>query len=468
MELEMPSSESNVIQKMLAKSVVRIKEESEKRKLKEVMDERLNKVKTPLSNRPVDVPKNGLEVALVYNHLKEVSPRLAGEFAASHFIHRTDIKLLEVVSISNRVCQALKEKPIEIKTLNEHVEQLGDGQILKDRLKSVKFQQDNLTLSLVYNHLKDVSPHLAEEFAASRSFHRTDLKLEEVVITYKQTSGSYKKDMSTAGNDNMKIEKLQSKDGEMKNRKRPAKCKLNMQKRSTYTFYTVQEDELIKAAMEEADEDIDYVALAKKMTRTQMSVRGRVQTLKRTGGIRKSKAYTLVEDQIIMENLIFPRLVNEKLSEIVLCKQQYLELTKQLGKSPQGVLQRWQNVLQPWLLQHFSGTLNLRIERMLANYLAETFSEISEINWTKVASRKEFAGHTEFSLNSVFSKLLFMYTRDGVVDRADVGLQGIAQLCEEVYGRGEVRMIKKKLDRQREVIAFFERKVAELGIKDFV
>ena len=329
----------------------------------------------------------------------------------------------------------------------------------------VKSSADNLVLSLIHNHLQDVTPHLAKEFASFHSFHRTELKLKEVVITYKQNIGSNRKEMSSKGKDNdMKMGKIESKDAEIKKRKR--ECKLNMQKR---TRFTVQEDELIRAAMEEVDEDIDYIALAKKMmTRTQRTVRARVQTLKRTGGRRKPKAFTLVEDKIVLEKLIFPRLAGEKLSEIVLHMPQYEELTQQFGISPHGVLQRWQNVLQPWLLQHYSGTLNLRIERMLSNHLADTCTDFSDINWPKVAEKKEFVGHTEASLKQMCSSMVVNAKRKLDLGVKTLSLNHLVDYAEQVYGEGAGTLGAKREDRQRDVIAFFEKNVRELGIKDFL
>ena len=380
---EMPSSESNVIQQMLAKSVVRIREESDKRKLKEVKYERLKKVKTPLSNkvlneegdRPVDVPTNGLEVSLVYNHLKEVSPQLAEEFAASHFFHRTEIKLLEVVSVSNQVCLALRK----------------DAQKLK--ITSMKSNYDEI------------------------------------------------------------------------NRK---KNRIGINHRA----YLPQDDDILRASMVEAgDDEIDCATLARILGRSQGSVRSRVNILKRNGGVSSKKAFTLVEDQIIMESLAIPRLKIEKLVDIVLLRHQCADIIKQLDKSEFVVQQRWQNILQPWLLQHYSGTLNLRVERMLSRFIMEHFTDISDIDWPMVASRSEFAGHTQRSLKMLFSRFRdhskYHRRKLGVLS-GEPSLADVATHCEQVYGQGGGKMGSTKLKRQMDVIDFFERKVAELDIKDFL
>ena len=108
--------------------------------------------------------------------------------------------------------------------------------------------------------------------------------------------------------------------------------------------------------------------------------------------------FTRVEDIMVLERLVIPRVGKEKLSEIVLHKHHYADLNKDLNKSRHGVFKRWANVLQPRLLQHYSGTLNLPVERMLANYISDTFTDFSTIDWPMVAARSEFAGHTKNSL----------------------------------------------------------------------
>ena len=40
--------------------------------------------------------------------------------------------------------------------------------------------------------------------------------------------------------------------------------------------------------------------------------------------------------------------------------------------------------LQPWLLQHYTGTTGLRVELMLANMVAEKYTNIYEVDWVEV------------------------------------------------------------------------------------
>ena len=63
--------------------------------------------------------------------------------------------------------------------------------------------------------------------------------------------------------------------------------------------------------------------------------------------------------------------------------------------------------LQPWLLQHYTGTTGLRVELMLANMVAEKYTNIYEVDWVEVTrSAKEFSGHTYASLRSIYMSRL--------------------------------------------------------------
>ena len=212
--------------------------------------------------------------------------------------------------------------------------------------------------TLVYHHLKKVSPKLAEELAALNIPNKT--------------SGKKKMANKRAG--------------------------------VTLKRFTPQEDDSIRIAIKDAGEgNIDNLNdLAKRLNRPVRSVTTRIDSLKRNGGLTKKMPFTLIEDSMILESLVIPRVGKEKLSEIVLHKHHYAELANHLNKSSHGVLRRWANVLQPWLLQHYSGTLNLRVERMLANYISDSFTNFSDIDWSKVAARSELVGHTENSLKQIY------------------------------------------------------------------
>ena len=239
--------------------------------------------------------------------------------------------------------------------------------------------------------------------------------------------------------------------------------------------FTPQEDRVINAAVEEAGGGpIDIVSIAKKLNRHRDSVNTRIKTLKRTGGIIKKTNFSLVEDIILLESLIIPRLATEKLSKIVLQKRHYADLSMQLGKSDLAVGQRWTTSLQPWLLQHYAGTLNLRVERMLANYILDNHSDFSSIDWLKIATKSEFAGHTEHSLRRVYLAKLCNNSKTKLgLQSKEMTPQHIAHYCDSVYGveaagLSKARASMKKTRRQSEIISFFEERVSELKLENSI
>ena len=109
---------------------------------------------------------------------------------------------------------------------------------------------------------------------------------------------------------------------------------------------------------------------------------------------------------------------------------------------------------------------------MLANYIRDTFTDFSGIDWPEVAARSEFVGHTVNSLKEKYfglssnTKKKFGLTSDEVLP------QHIAEYTELVYGKGAIGHAKggislNKMNRQTDVIAFFEKRVVELGLKNF-
>ena len=103
---------------------------------------------------------------------------------------------------------------------------------------------DSLLKSLVFNHLMEVSPNLAAEFAACHQFTRSSVKLQEVLDFYPQKC-SRKEGSNETGGKSVKLKKQQS------NRKVGWTCKR----------FTNKEDEVIRTAMSRADtngEKVDY------------------------------------------------------------------------------------------------------------------------------------------------------------------------------------------------------------------
>ena len=298
-----------------------------------------------------------------------------------------------------------------------------------------------------------VAPEIEKELLEKVEVTEVAATLEEVVKVYQPRKRSTVKQKKTP--------EKETEDKGVKNNKRGYKRK----------NFTPEMDSVIKAAM--ADGDINCCLVAKQLNRSQSSISNRVKLLKMTGGARREvRRFTLTEDIVILESLVLQRVNKEKLYNIVLHYQSIKEVAEELGRIPEDLTLRWSRFLQPTLLQHYTGTLNLRVEVMLANYLLEHFASLSDVNWSEVAARREFAGHTVNSLKNTLSKIVLNATKTLNIERADVTLRIIAEHSEQVYGEGGcagLRGVSKiNQQRQQEVISFFEGKVGELGLVDFL
>ena len=413
---------------------------------------------------------NNLAKALVYNHLQKVSPTLAAEFSINHKFQLSSVKLEKVIEVYSQSdvhdCDLGEQKVVieEGSVAERKVKEVETQRAVKNKMrisgaKGAKIEGNkcpdiraNLTLSLVYNHLKKVSPKSAAEFAAFNKFTPSPVKLQEVVKFYS-------------------LKKCIKRNTVLKESTAVGK-KVNVKVGGSRIEFTLKEDEIIRSAMNEAEasgKTVDKVALAKKLDRNSGSVYNRIVKLSRSWS-QKKKSFTLVEDLTMLETLIIPRL--GKLSEVFLRMgdPDVCDLSKQWNRGSTSLMNRWLNILQPMLLQHYSGTLNLRVERMLANHIAENCTDFAQIDWDGLAAKKEFAGHTERSLRNMY---FFMSKNTKIrlnVQKSEVNPQHIAQYSEEVYGDGGMKLTvsSSKMQRQREVIAFFMSQVGTEHVVDFL
>jgi len=314
---------------------------------------------------------------------------------------------------------------------------------------------DDLTAALVMKYMKKVAPELLKELQEKQEVPEVAATLEEVVKVYKPRKKR-----------TVKLKKLAEKE-------------VGVKSSGVRRNFTPEEDAVIKKAMDDGDINLAHgrgclVMVGRQLNRTTASLHNRVLWLKRTGGVKlENKRFTLTEDLIILEALVLPRMKKSKLSKIVLFNndQDIKDVTDQLDRGRADIIiERWRTVLQPILLQHYSGTLNLVVEVMLANYLLQNFASISDVNWPEVAARREFAGHTVTSLKTILKNILSNASKKYSMDRADVTIKIVADFSEQVYGEGGSNrgVFKSKRQRQQEVISFFEGKVEELGLEDFL
>ena len=174
-------------------------------------------------------------------------------------------------------------------------------------LESVKKVKENepecasatidITESLVvYYHLREVSPKLAEELSSAQVLL--------LVLNYlKKLSPELADELAL-----MQISPKNSGEKKMANKKAGVSCKR----------FTPVEDEMIKDAIEEAGKEktVNVNDLAKRLKRPVKSVITRIDSLKRNGGIHRKMHFTLIEDVLVLEHLVIPRIGKEKCQKL--------------------------------------------------------------------------------------------------------------------------------------------------------
>jgi len=228
-------------------------------------------------------------------------------------------------------------------------------------------------------------------------------------------------------------------------------------------FFSPEEDEILQHAID--TDDINCKDLAEQLGRTGGSIDTRIRRLKCGGRKFARRDYSLVEDLLIMDRML-KRLPGKRLEDLeMLVDSTTPEFLTSLGRTMiSGPMYRWGVQLKPWILQHYAGTLNLDIKRMLANYIADTFDSFDSIDWALVVQRPDFAGHTMSSLKHMFYGNLFNSTKKHLkLEPSEVTLKNIAddtglrqKVCERV------------LIRQKQVIDYFEQYVEKHGITNFL
>ena len=376
---------------------------------------------------------------VVLNYLRDVVPSLAREFEDTFTAHETRIQWEEVIAAFTMNKENLLKADVKEKI------SYGD--------KS-DCATDNLVKGLVFNFLKEIAPGLVEDFEETFSSCHTQLQLKDVLQQFRRHT---RPSLPSAGTRTAKG----SKPGVKKNRS--TGCRVRK--------FTQDEDGVIREVMAKVDQvgSADIRALATRLDRGYRSIQARIESLQINSGIYKRKTFSFTEDCTILETLILPRLKKEKLTEILLSNCHFEKLAVEFHRKLHSVRHRWEGKLQPTLLQYYAGTLNMQVGKMLANFIADTYQNFSEIDWPEVAARPDFAGHTEQSLKNMYFQELLSSTRKKLGNQEgqgddDVTLRQVAEHTQDKQpGR---RMVKEKW--QQALIAFFEMKVDQLAIKSFL
>jgi transposase len=228
------------------------------------------------------------------------------------------------------------------------------------------------------------------------------------------------------------------------------------------------EIEVIKDALLEFGDALDIMVMAKQLGRNHSTIRDWIKKIKTNGGktpVKKITHHTSLEEDLVILDSVVPRLQGRKLADTVfLSRQEWEELGEQLGRGRTSVENRWKNNLQPWLLQHAAGTLNLPVRRMLVTHIAGRYNDRFDIDWAEVATKPEFAGNTIRTLKNIYigfeGHLLRKYKQASPKD--------ILAYVEGVYKGEGVNQGEAQRERPRAVIGYFEARVEELGITDYL
>jgi len=228
-----------------------------------------------------------------------------------------------------------------------------------------------------------------------------------------------------------------------------------------------REDSIILRKMKEMGDDLNMKELAEELGRPIGTVEWRVKKLKSGDSSRHTKLFSLAEDEAILEKVL-PGLQTNKLHKLVLPNDGSLnEFAAALGRPNKGpsIALRWVRFLQPWIMQHYAGTLNLDIRMMLVNHLAETYENRESIDWDAVADKSEFAGNTASKLKFTFLITLAKATRS--LD-TEISWEQIQDRCKEYISQTKRRNSKKAEIRRFQVIRYFENYVKKQELVDYI
>jgi len=233
-------------------------------------------------------------------------------------------------------------------------------------------------------------------------------------------------------------------------------------------IFKPDEDQVLLDAMEQFGDQINYKELAKDLQRTTASIIYRVKKLKTGVSTKGHRVFTITEDMIILD-AVLKHLNGQSLEKMILPQSEWIKIGAQIGRDEVSSRIRWCTRLRAWILQHYSGTLNLDIRRPLANYLAEKLVDMQSIDWSFFTTMSEFAGHTEKSLRFLFYNGIFKYAKINLkIQSEDITLEMVAEFANKTFIPGGKKVLGRTLRRQQEIIDYFECYVKSRNIKNFL
>ena len=368
--------------------------------------------------------------SLIYQHLKTVAPSLAVEFQDRHCCSLEPAPKHQV--------EEIQKKLLAIATIRRIRKGEDDEMVRQDQNDNRKTNalttEAQMGKQEPYNNLnrlgRKVATYSKEELVRIEKAMANEEDLREVA---KEMGRSYK-----------------SVHSKILNLRRVAGLKKGK--------FSAEEVERIEQAMRNNE---DYKSVARELDRDYSNVYNRMFMMK-GNSLRKAKSFTFEEDLQILQKII-ARLKFQNLSSAgFLSKSELFELGEELQRNGNSVSAHWERTLQPWLLQHYTGTTGFRIKQMLTRLVAEKFNDHRGIDWSEIVSQhKEFVGHTGSSISHIFRNIQTRAKRR----RNDISLQEVAEFAAAAYQPGKERKDPAaKVVHREKIILYFKERVAEQGI----
>ena len=443
-------------------------------------------------------------VSLVHQYLASTKSNLVDEFKTKYQPKKTNLTLEEVVTKwkeeqlarglvyqhMKRMTPALAEEFVQ----SYHVSSTDD---IKGLVKVIERQQ--LIRSVVFRHLQQVAPALALEFGGNRVLLQN---VPEDIIQLVESAKQVVHQVEVQRNQTVSAETAQKENLDQVNKREQRGIKKNT--------FTTEEESRVERAMANGE---DLAVLAKQLGRSYMSIYQKTRTLKKAAAASKTGKYSLeendrihqalvnnedyrqiakelgrnscvlrvkmlrmkckpnlgkkskfsIEEDFLILDKVVPRMKDNNLSSSGFFSQKVLiELATGIERDFEGVKQRWETSLQPWLLQHYTGTSGLRVERMLTSLLAQKYKDHKGVDWSEIVKQhKEFVGHTSTSVRRLFNGCLKKAKLRK--NRGDVSLQDVAEYAAD--DRKEKKEPLSTTMRREKVIEYFKRKAEDLGIE---
>ena len=302
---------------------------------------------------------------------------------------------------------------------------------------------------LVADYITKVSPDIGAEFKNEHFLRYSDgHTLEEVVDHFQRTSQlKNNPDQINADYSN-------------KQRKRKSAETRNGAERYKCNKFSNSEDEYILSQLKAG---VKLTQIARSLGRQVAAIFKRTQKLKRNGATHHRKLFSLVEDQIIIDNVV-DALLKMKHKSIRQVSLQSKELVKTFNREFRSIRLRC-DLLLLWIVSYYKGMLNLDIRCMLVNYLADNFHSRASIDWDKVQQVLEFSAHTPQSLKHEYEALELVVSRSTGVDWTDVTLQQVIKYVSSGQLKRKRNVSQK---RQMVVIEYFEKQLEKnnIDVKD--